>query len=68
MELNENLKAVSVAEGKRIARGVFSLRGNHFEAHMQEEELASLLSLAVEHGVKAVIHGILRQPDKAKLK
>jgi len=67
MEFNDNFKAVAENEGKRIARGVFALRGNNTEAHISEVELAGLLGLAVEHGIKAVIHGILK-PNSEKQK
>lgn len=36
--------------GKRLARHVFSRRGNHSEAHMSELELAAVLAVAAEKG------------------
>lgn len=43
----------SVNFGMKLAREVFSKRGNHSEAHLPEAELAALLALAFEAGRKA---------------
>ncbi|HWV38571.1 MAG TPA: hypothetical protein VN033_08830 [Vulgatibacter sp.] len=39
--------------GRRIARHVFSKRGNRAEAHLSELELAAICALAAEHGTRA---------------
>lgn len=46
-------RGASVAEGMKLARGIFALRGNHSEIHLSEAELATQLALAFEHGVRA---------------
>lgn len=46
-------RGASVAEGMKLARGIFALRGNHSEIHLSEQELATQLALAFEHGVRA---------------
>lgn len=48
------LREASVAEGMRMARRIFQQRGNHSEAHLSEEFLATTLSIAFEHGAQAL--------------
>lgn len=50
--MNIDITAV-VAEGTKLARGMFALRGNHHEMRLSEEELAAHLTLAFEHGIRA---------------
>jgi hypothetical protein len=58
------LRDASVAEGIKLARGIFVLRGNNSEIHLSEKELATNLALAFEHGAKAVALRTLKDFDK----
>lgn len=42
--------ALAVDQGMALARKLFAKRGNHFEAHLNEAELAALLAIAYEAG------------------
>ena len=53
----------AVAEGIKLARGIFALRGNHFEIHLKESELAAHLALAFKHGVRAAIRDLGKMID-----
>ncbi len=44
---------IAVKDGIKLARGIFALRGSHSEIHLKEDELASALALAFEHGIRA---------------
>lgn len=56
MTIMEEITNKSVAEGIKLARGIFALRGNHAEIHLSETQLAANLALAFRHGVQAAIN------------
>lgn len=43
-------ESIHVLIGKKLARHVFSKRGNHSEIHLSEVELAAMLAVAAEVG------------------
>lgn len=55
------MRDMAVVAGKKLARGIFVLRGNHSEIHLSEDELATSLALAFEHGAKAVALRTLKE-------
>ena len=57
----------AVAEGIKLARGIFALRGDHFEIHLKESELAAQLALAFKHGVRAAMHDLAKMIDPGKM-
>jgi hypothetical protein len=45
-------RTAAVEAGQRLARSIFSKRGNHAEAHLSEGDLAAMLGLAFEIGAE----------------
>jgi hypothetical protein len=48
----------AAADGIKLARGIFAMRGSNSEIHVSEEQLANMLTLAFQHGVRASINAL----------